>query len=270
MILYHFIKHKKINGTLFYAFEYFVFLNKYKDTDLWLFDISDKNLEYIKNIFKDRYNFDHKLLDKIKSVHLKDFLKYPDKIIILDNRTYENLRKFFPKAKVLWHKTDSKNYDYQIEKLNSKDIRYGSYYYQKYDIEQHLQFHFDIYKPLTKSGDKIFISSLSNSLEQAITMMENKNVFINKNKIFFKDNINHTNNLFEEFSTFIYFKTEAMDTNNRLVVESYYYNKNIILVDDIKEDSVYFRLKELNEYGIDYFRLNTKNKMIEEYLDDSK
>lgn len=271
MILYHFIKHKRINGTLFYAFEYFVFLNKYKDTDLWLFDISDKNLEYVKNIFKDRYNFDHKLLDKIKSVHLKDFIKYPNKIIILDNRTYENLRKFFPKAKVLWHKTDIKQYNYLDEKINPNDITFGSYHFQKYEVKQHLQFNWDIYPEIKTSTNKIFISKLSMSNESALDILDSKNIFIDKSKIFIKNDSTHYNNLFEEFNTFIYIKNPHItDTNHRLLVESYYYNKNIILVDDYKNDSVYIRFQELQKYGIDYFRLSTKNKMIEEYLDDSK
>ena len=267
MILYHFIKHKKINGTLFYCFEYFVFLNQYKNTEFWIFDISDKDLETVKNIFKDRYNFDYSLLDKIKSIHLKDFLKAPKKVIVLDNRTYQNLRLFLPKSQVLWHKTDSKNYNFQTETLNEKDIMYGSYYYQKYDIEQHLQFHFDIYKPLKKSGDKILISSPSKSLEQSMQIIESKGIFFNKNNIFFKDSLEHKENLFETFNTFIYLKTETMDTNNRLIVECYYYNKNIILIDSYQEDSVYFRLQELNKYGIDYFRLSLENKLIKEYLD---
>jgi hypothetical protein len=265
MILYHFINNKWINGTLFYCFEYFVFLNQYQDTEFWLFDITDKKLQYIKEIFKNKYDFDTELLSKIKRVNLKDFKKTHEKAIILDNRTYHNLRLFLSDTEVLWQKTDNPSFNFSIDKTSEKDTLFGSYHFHKYEIEQHLQFHFDIYKPLRKTKNQIYISSLSIDKDKVVKILQTRGIFLD-NKIFFKDTTNHKENLFEEFNTFLYLKNDSLDTNNRLIVESYYYNKNIILVDDKQDDSSFQRLQELNEYGIEYFRLSLKNKLIQKYL----
>jgi hypothetical protein len=269
MILYNFITQKKVNGTLFYCFEYFIFLNKFKYTEFWIYDISEKDFNYIIEIFKNRYDFDHKLLKQIKIFHIKDALKAPEKVIILDNRTYENLRLFFPNSQVLWQKTEG-GHNFRDTKTHENDITFGSYSYQKYEVHQHLQFHFDIYKKIEKSENKIFISSLSITDEQTKNYLRSYNILYNENKIFFKDNNKHHKNLFENFNVLLYVKNYNLDTNNRLIVESYFYDKIIILVDKEQNDSAFLRLKKLNEYGIDPFVLTKDNKLIQEYLDDSK
>ena len=267
MILYNFITQKKVNGTLFYCFEYFIFLNKFKYTEFWIYDISEKDFKYIIEIFKNKYNFDHKLLKQIKIFHIKDALKAPEKVIILDNRTYENLRLFFPNSQVLWHKTEGSN-EFITTKTHEKDITFGSYSYQKYEVHQHLQFHFDIYKKLEKSENKIFISSLSITEEQTKKYLFSYNVLYNENKIFFKNDNKHHKNLFENFNVLLYVKNHNIDTNNRLIVESYFYDKIIILVDKEQNDSAFLRLKKLNEYGIEPFVLTKENKLIQEYLNE--
>jgi hypothetical protein len=267
MILYDFIQHKKINGTLFYCFEYFLFLNKYKDTEFWIYNISDNDMKFIMNVFKNKYVFDENILEKIKIPKLKDFLNTPETVIILDNKTYDRLRCFISKSKILWHKTDNKEDNFRTKKYKKSDITFGSYWYQNYDIFETLQFNFEIYPKILNTSNNIFISSPSLTNNQSLFLLESKNIFINKNKILFKEDNKHIKNLFEEFNTFIYVHNDKIDTNNRLIVEAYFYNKNIILVDSTKNDSTYFRLNDLNKFGIDYFNLSLDNKLIKEYLD---
>ena len=266
MILYHFLKNKPINGTLFYCFEYFVFLNKYKDTEYWIYDISENQLNKIKNIFIERYDFDHKLLDKIKIARLKSFCNVPETCIILDNRTYRYLRSLI-KTKVLWHNTESKVQGVFYPPKKDVDTTFGSYDYQDYEIYQHLQFNFEIYKKIDKSENKIFISCPERDIEETIKILKEKNIFINRDNIYLKHS-NHISNTFERFNTFIYIHTTFFDRNHRMLIESFYYNKNIILIDDYKNDSVFIRYNELQEKGINYFNLTKENKLIKAYLDN--
>ena len=260
MILYYFLNNKPINGSLFYCFEYFIFLNDYKDTEFWIYGIAEKQLNNIKQIFINKYDFEINLLNKIKCCKIKDFTKKFSKVIILDNNTYNNLRGFL-KSKVLLHNTNNKS----LKNKNIDDIVFGSYYYQNRDVKQHLQFHFKIFKKLINVKDNIFISFPERTLEQSLKYLKSKNILVHK-KTFIKNN-KHTFNLFENFNTFVYIHN-IFDTNNRLIVESFYYDKKIIIFDDFKKDSINIRYKELNNKGIDYFKLTLNNKLIKEYIDN--
>jgi len=269
MILYHFLKHKKINGTLFYCFEYFVFLNKFKDTEFWLYDISPKDLEYIKSIFINKYNFDNTLLSKIKICNIRDFKQNFDKVIILDNRTYKNLNIFCKNAQILWQKTDGIGISCNNAEPSTNTTTFGAYYYQNYEISQHLQFNWEIYKNINTKSNNIFITGVSLLKKELIQILKDKQIILDYNNVLFKDPVIHHNNLFEHFNTIIYIKNpNMMDTNHRLLVECWYYHKNIIIIDDEKQDSVNIRYNELQEKGIDYFNLTKENKLIKAYLDN--
>jgi hypothetical protein len=261
MILYHYIPHKRINGTLFYCFEYFAFLNTLEKTEFWIFGISDRNLDYIKKIFKNKYNVSDKLLEKIRKISLKDFITVPKKIIILDNRTYNNLRSFLGSKKVFWFN----NHNGGIKK-NENDKTYGEYSYQNFEIKEGLKFYFDIYKKISKSENKIYLSSPSKTDSEITKILNSKNIFLN-GEILFKNPNLHLDNLFEKFSTLVYLHNGQEDGNNRLIIESYYYNKNILLFDySDKEDSVHHRF-HLGSKNLDYFYLTKENKLIKDYLD---
>jgi hypothetical protein len=260
MLIYHNIKHKLINGTLFYAFEYYIFLRQYKDLEFFIFDATEYELTKIKNIFKNRYNFNHKYLDDVKSASIKDIYdashRYK-KAIILDHRTYNNVYMFLKKIDILCY---AQNHTPFKRKPNLK--LYGYYQYQDYDIKEKLQFNFTIYPIISDiKTNKKFITILNADIE----MLKNKY----PNAIF-RDTHNHINNIFETFDTLIYYHGDGIDTNNRLIVEAFYYNKEVILIDNgYQNDSVYFRYIDIKENGIQSYKLTKNNKMIKDYLENN-
>ena len=109
-VLYNFITHKKINGTLFYCFEYFCLLKKYNsDIKFVIFNCSFDDLNYIKSIFNDKYSFNEQFLDDIIVIQrYSDIIKLKLKnVLTLDVRTYETLYAFLQKSKIFAYANDS-------------------------------------------------------------------------------------------------------------------------------------------------------------------
>jgi hypothetical protein len=261
MLIYHNIKHKLINGTLLYAFEYYIFLRQYTDLEFFIFDATEYELTKIKNIFKDRYVFNHKYLDDVKSAGIReiyDASKRYDKAIILDHRTYNTIYPVLKNIHILCY---AQNYT-PFERKDNLTL-YGYYPYQDFDVKEKLQFNFTIYPN---------ISDVKTNKTLVTTLNADKNILKSKYPdAIFRDTHNHITNIFETFDTLIYYHGDGIDTNNRLIVEAFYYNKKVILINNgWQNDSVYFRYHDINENGIQSYILTENNKMIKEYLENSK
>ena len=53
-VVYKFKPQNKINGSLFYCFEYFQFLKQFVDVKLYLVDITCVDFELVKKIFQEK------------------------------------------------------------------------------------------------------------------------------------------------------------------------------------------------------------------------
>jgi hypothetical protein len=168
LICYHSITGKLINGSLFYCFEYFVFCNKFKETDFLIYNCSECDLNKIKNIFKDRYNFDYNLLDKIKILKNKtDLVKINHhKVLFLDVNSFNSLYFFIKNTKkeILCYSNDFHN---NIRSSNNNIIYYGYYNYQVFDKKTKLKFNFEIYKPLNNivTNTALITSSMDDQID---------------------------------------------------------------------------------------------------------
>jgi len=256
-VYYYAIKDKKINGTLFYCFEYFEFLNKFIDTYYYIYDMSDEDLEFVKNVFREKYDFDENLLDKIKNINnIREIYASQNKRnLILDTRTFN---KFFPLIKNNLYVFMSGGNAYYDEKtaLNMpkskiKNIKYyGSYDYQNYEIFEYLKFNFDIFKKFDnpKNGKK-FISSCQ--------MKEGKDS--KKPNLFY--------NIFKDYEKFKYIH-DLRDVNNRFIVECFHYDRELEFINEIDEiDSSILRYDDCRDGNILRYKLDKNDKIIKDILD---
>lgn len=266
-IIYYFINNKKINGTLFYCFEYFIFCNKYKQTDFLLYDINEKDLNFIKEVFKDRYVFDHTLLDQLKIIPSKISLLKENtynKTLFLDVRSFRNLFPFVRNKDndILCFSNDT--HINERSKTN-KITYYGSYDYQVFDKEAILKLNFNIFKPIKEKKN---IESM-NALVSAPFIEPNtivKYLPIKEDNIIYKENNHSHESFFENFDTMYYYHT-TRDTNNRLIPECFFYNKNVhIEYNGNYDDSIFIRHEDIKNNGVEKYRLSKNDILISDFL----
>ena len=260
-VLYNFINHKKINGTLFYCFEYYIFLKEKYDIKFFIFDINEDDLEFIKNVFLNKYNFNKDYLNDIVCINkFTDLYKLKLKnILIFDVRTFDKLNNFLQNTNKLV---------YSNEKPKTNNFKnttfYGFYDYQLKDKITRLKFFKEIHKVFANKGDKIFISSVlevSNEIVNDIIIKYN----IKKENIFLKRNNKHFENLFEDIKEAIYVST-ILDKNNRLIVECFIHNIPFIIYNLEYNDSIKERYNCIKNGNINEFLLDNSDIMITDFL----
>lgn len=260
-VIYYFKNHKKINGTLFYCFEYFICSSSQSENVFfYLYNISDEELVKIKKIFSNRYNFKNDLLEKVININSISELYRLNlaKSLILDIHTFEKIAPFL-RADIVCYSDVSHE---MTRSPNKKITYYGFYDYQNFDFKVSLKINFGIFKPLTKTENtKVFISASNlDNIPQALPM------HLNHLERLVKAHNLHIENLFELFDSFYYFHN-GLDTNNRLIPECFFYKK-IVHVDfnGVFNDSVYLRYVDIQTNGLSGYRLTSDDPMIQDFL----
>jgi hypothetical protein len=142
-VVYKFKQHNKINGTLFYCFEYFRFLRKFVDAKFYIVGIDTKDLETVLTIFKEKYNT---AFDNIVPIKLIDVYKLKlDQTIILDIMSFYDCKEFLTGNIHCYSNESHSMFRY---KNNRTVIYYGSYDYQNYDVFSYIKLNFEIFKPM--------------------------------------------------------------------------------------------------------------------------
>lgn len=260
-VLYYFLNHKKINGTLFYCFEYFV-CAKQKDPGIVfnIYNISESDLEMVKGIFKERYVFLESYLDDVKAVNSISELYNSNytKTLILDLHSFQRTYMFI-KNDILCYSNEG----HEMERSSTKNVTYYGYYdYQNFDHKTSLKLNFSIFRPLNKSGEKVFVSSRKYNYREIELPYELKH----KEVVTKAESIHHSN-LFDLFDTMFYFHSD-FDTNNRLIPECFFYNKKIVLHLNPKfKDSIYLRYEDILANGLKNYTLDHTDKMICDFLE---
>src|SRR3989339_175377 len=254
-ILYHFQIHNKVNGILFYCFQYYVFLKERdKNTVFTIYNISEADLKFVKNVFLDRYVFNTEYLDDIISI---------DDIGALDKQNY-GLSLMFDvntfKKTYSFIKNDIQCYsntNHQMVRSRHKNITYYGYYeYQPFDIKTKLKFYFDIYRKIENPQHGLFINCKDESCKIDLPD-ELKNMRqIRKRKT------GHYDNFFSLFDTIYYFQT-VFDLNNRIIPECFYYKKNIFIkYNESIQDSLNFRYNDIRQNGLGDYILTCDDPII--------
>lgn len=263
-VLYNSNSHKKINGTLFYCFEYFLFLkNQTPDLKYILLNTSEKDVEMFKGIFQEKYHFDESVLnDIINLTKITDYIKLDvQNLLVLDIHSYEKVKDFTGKAKsVRIYSNESHKH------LNKKPHHkfYGFYDYQDFNYKTRLKFLIPAHKTFKKKGNKTFVTSLN--IDYSIVVND---LGLNKDEIFVKNLNSHNSNLFESVDKMIYYHSGNTDTNNRAVVEAFIHKIPLkVYLNGYEHDSIKERHQELLKSGLGDFRLTKDDILISDFLGD--
>lgn len=260
-VLYHFLQHKKINGTLFYCFEYFVRARSLgEDVKFTIYNISDGDLEMVKNIFRDRYCFDHSYLDHVYSLNSIQELYQADfkRTLILDIHSFKRTYMFIRNDIYCFS-----NETHEMLRSDVKEIRYyGIYPYQRFDHEACLKLNFDIFRPIEgKVENNLLISSMKFNFKD-IRLPEE----LAHKPVLHKTAFDHHNNLFNKFDTLFYYHSD-FDTNNRLIPECFFYGKEVFVQLNGKfDDSISRRYNDIRENGLSGYWLKDDDIMLRDFL----
>lgn len=256
-VVYKFKPNNKINGTLFYCFEYFKFLRKFVDAKFYIIGINAKDLELVLSIFREKYNTD---FDNIIPIKITDLYKIKlDKAIILDIMSFYDCKEFLTGDVYCYSNESHKMFRY---KNHRKVTYYGSYSYQNYDVFSYLKLNFEIFKSFG-SMPGVFVSSpdhiyIKDNLEKYKQQFQRP--------IILKKHHGGNGNIFEMIDAVHYIHT-SQDRDNRIIPEAFFYGKKVTIEDRYPVlDSVQLRYKDCSENGLRNYTLTEQDEIIQACL----
>jgi len=263
-VVYHSNDHKKINGTLFYCFEYYVLLKRYiPGLQYILLNTSDEDLQWMKSIFIEKYNFDHAYLNDITNLtRLTDFVRLSvDNVLILDIHTYSRVKDFLGKARsVRVYSNEEHNY------LNAKPhhVFYGFYDYQTFNKKTRIKLYADIHKRFPNKRNKVFVTSLNADNDYIVNQLG-----LDPSKVFVKNLNSHNENMYEQVGEMIYWHSSHTDTNNRAIVEAYIHDIPLTIhFNGHYHDSIYERSNTIANGGLQEMFLDQSDILIQDFIND--
>lgn len=239
-------KNKIINGTLFYCVEYYMFLKQTIDVMFHIINISDKDLNKLKVIFKEKYKSPDIHINVPKRV---DIYSMSGDFLVLDIKTLKSTMSFM-RNKIFCYSNDTIDF-----KLPYNVTTYGLYDYQTFKPENttKLKFYFDEFKPLNQMLDTVPFSTSGK-----ITSKVDKQFNV------------HRQNLFNNMSQLDYYHT-VLDTNNRMIIEAGYYNIHIIYHEELNTiDSAWYRYQDVINNKLQDYNLDNNDKLIKDILYQQK
>lgn len=264
---------KQINGSLFYCFEYYAFLKQFnKDLKfIFVWGLSPRikwgdepNIEFFKEIWKDKYNFDHSILDDIITMSPVQYMMADVKnVLMLDVHSYIMIKDFLGKMNKLFLYSNKPTGEEYLNK-DPRTTFYGWYdNYQFYNIKTRLKLYKEIHKTFEVRGDKTYISS-PNGDNLAIAQQ----LGLDLDTVYLKENNTHFSGLFERINKIIYWHCGNNDANNRIIIESCIHNIPIeIHCNGYLDDSVYDRKQLLEQNKAEEFYLTDNDIMVRDFLE---
>jgi hypothetical protein len=243
-----------INGILFYCVEHFLYLSEYTDIDFCV--IFDGDINYIKDIIKEKYVIGTEL-NNIKQIKTLDLIKTDtDKALVLDTDTYNAIKPFNKKIKKIFLYSNDNNHN-----ARAQDNVYGFYNYQKFHIKERLKLGLQFMKPVKQTIDKTFCSHYITGAKLNKQLIEKVSAFDVVYKSFTKD-LNILN-----FKEIVYYHRGEIDRNNRIIVEANYFKIPIILLNvEGTNDSVNERYNTCLYDGCEKFIINKEYKIIADFI----
>jgi hypothetical protein len=256
-VVYKFKSDNKINGTLFYCFEYFKFLKKFVDVKFYIVDITKNDLELTLKIFEEKYNTSFEDIIPVKITEL--YKVKLDRTIILDILTFYDCKEFLTNEIHCFSNDTHELFRYK----NDRTVTYyGSYDYQSYDVFSYLKLNFEIFKPCSNQSG-VFVSCLdSKYIRYEYARLQNQ---FNK-PIILKKRHTAVGDLFDQIDSVHYIHV-VRDTNNRIIPEAFFYNKKVTIEDLYPIlDSVQLRYQDCLLNGLTNYTLTENDEIIKACL----
>ena len=276
IVTYNWQEHNKINGSLFYCFEHFLFYKKHGyDCILTIVGIPFEDIKRVEAAYKDKYQ--EKYADQIQEYirYYQSVAKWAQKNdrdhihVILDIFTLNKVQIFIqPNQKFIYVNNDYSDKLTACPIFTCKQILNANWFWY-YDYQYLPDFKNKTKTPLRlglefqkkcENGDKIFVSVPIDCPKQYIPK-ESKSTMVKSSNQIIPDLFNNINS--------VVILHVGLDTNNRIIPEAYYHKKRV-RVDNyyLKQDSVNHRNK-LGMLGkLDEVTLSTDCKMFQKVTNE--
>jgi hypothetical protein len=264
-IFYNWQPHNKINGSLFYAYEYARLLQDISITKIHFFITSlkpltqkDKDLIFIA--FDLKYEDVNNSFIKFSSI-TGSYLtsKFLTKALFLDVKSYNAISKFLPKVEK--HLYCNCVGDMKADIFYPGNLYYWYEGYQTGKYKTRLKLYFNIHKIYPKSENKTwFVSSIGSTEDQIQEYLPEVFVFKKHKRML---------NIYKDFQKIMYIHNGNLDTNNRLIPEVMYFGKELKIKwvqEDYKNDSIFERYIDITENGINDYILDESDLIIQNLL----
>lgn len=211
-------------------------------------------------MFKERYVYPEEYDESfIVTNKVYDIYKLkPKNCLVLDIHTLDALGEIIPCDLLVYSNVANPLRRYQKKKCTY----FGFYDYQDFDEKELLKFSFSHYRSLDRVEDNVFVVS---------PFFDYKSITVpqaySHRKKFYKEANRHYSRLHEHFDTLLYFQGSRPDTNNRLIPESFYYNKEIEIIPNGIQDSVILRYNDILDNGLEKYHLTDDDKIISAFLE---
>jgi len=259
-VVYKFKPHNKLNGTLFYCYEYYRQLRKvYPQAKFLIVGIDEANLGLVEKVFHEKYeNFYPMDLRPVRTVI--DLWKIKlDRTLILDIDTFYQCKEFCTNDVHVFSNDTHEMYRYPDYRTVTY---YGIYPYQRFDVECMLKLNFDIMRK-SESKPGVFVSCLDMThLKNNINRYEKEF----ERPIILKKSHEGSGSIFDDIDQVHYVHVQR-DTNNRIIPEAFFHNKELTIEEVYNEDdSIMRRYNDIVDNGLDNYTLTLQDKMIEACL----
>lgn len=256
-VIYKWNIHRKINGTVFYCYEYYCFLKKYIDIDFYIVDISEEDLKQLTELFYKKYNTFFPIRTLKNQIEL--YKLNLNKTLIFDIITFESV-KYFLTNQIFVYSNDT--HDMFRYSDNREITYYGSYEYQRFDKYQLLKFDFTLYPQFDTIKNETFVSyRYKKDFEKDHRVSQ----YLSNKNIVYK-NMGDPINIFETCKEVVYIHV-GFDKNNRIIPEAVYYNIPVVYFEEYDSyDSAWYRLQDIQENGILKYQINIDDILIQDFL----
>jgi len=269
--IYFWQKYNKINGSLFYAYEYSAMLKKINKNNKFIIVysyMSDDDTNLILNAFKNKYNdiIDYNIINRIK---LYSFIsKYSiEKILYLDIYSFFETKKLTGiknKNTFIYVNRDYENKDY----LDCNT--YGYYNYQTFKNKTPLKLGTCFFKDIKNTNENFtFLSGIFYDIESLYNYPKIYNeIYTKYDNLLIKEHGKIYDDLFSKIDKIIYLHN-SLDTNNRILIEAAFYDKKIICyhLSDI-QDSIQDRYNNIQNGNLDKYLLTKDDILIQDILNE--
>lgn len=215
------IQLNKINGSLFYALEYYIYLKENNRNYDIIIRCKQDLIQPVLNTIKDKYKSEYYNI-LLNDIQFRKGIIYSDTIIVLDFSTFELLNKKILYKKCYYNFTneiDSTIKTFSEFSTLKNIIPFGDSSISKVQYNYPLLLNFKMFKEI-----KTF---QTNVLEEILNITSARKII---------------NNFHSSFNKLIYHHTQ-FDRANRLIPECKFYNKEIIIIPyNIKNDSICTRI----------------------------
>jgi|APSaa5957512535_1039671.scaffolds.fasta_scaffold11906_4 hypothetical protein len=263
-VIYVWNTYNKINGSLFYAYEY----SLCSGVPLYIIKINSEDLHKVKIIFDEKYKLG--VTGNIITIDSRTQL-YKMNISVLffvDVKSFTYAREFVPENSTSLVYSDRVHDNFRYTLSNRKVIYYGAYTdYQIFDIRYDIKLYFDGMMSkgkLSKNAEDYEYTSFISFLPQYTNKDElPKEVLLGNPYIKSKDK--GIGNILEKTNILVYIHNQ-LDTNNRIIPEFAYYHglDSISMINNKPEliDSTTLRYNDIKAGNLNNYILNRDDEII--------